>query len=389
MDHRYNKWELLKIKIKNTYIYYLISKALYFLKTYPKYLMQEIVYDHKLKSLNKVLIVLNNENLGDCIIKLFVSLPIIKEINKNAEIYVSIDNRWKDLIEIFDYNYKNVYLFHQNLDIDFDIAIILTNIHKLDFLNDINTKHKLVLFHPYNADVFPKDNLILTPPHYERNYSKKYKKVYFAYEEITNTLIKSFKKLIKNQCKFDKLPYITLSKDEEEKILNKFNLKRDEYIIISIFADKIGSPKEWVNKYWVELIDRIQTNFNSVKIVLVGNKDLPKEFKNIINNENIVNSCKKTSIKEVFYIIKNSKLIITVETGIQHIGFIFNKPQIIICGPSVPFLMKKNKNYYLIKNFNVCHTCESLVCYNKKFKECMFSITPENIYKIVKHYTWD
>ena len=84
------------------------------------------------------------------------------------------------------------------------------------------------------------------------------------------------------------------------------------------------------------------------------------------------------NIKQFFSIIKNSSLVISVDTSAMHIAAAFNKKIIALFGSGNPKIWYPyvNNRIVIYKN-NVCTTCMKNYC--NKNMECMDSIAVEDV----------
>ena len=191
----------------------------------------------------------------------------------------------------------------------------------------------------------------------------------------------------------------------DEKILGKFNLKKNNYTILQTVASSGNiSPKNWKLGHNLELINKF--NLAQINLVLIGDKvkklhglsnEQPVNINDYIANLKFVkNLMGKTNINELMNLLYFSKGIICLDSGIMHIGDAMNKKLIALFGPTD---MRKNdvkgKNSKIMSiNLN-CSPClkgwsfPGSVALNEKQAaercgfnfECMNSITPSDVFK--------
>ena len=103
------------------------------------------------------------------------------------------------------------------------------------------------------------------------------------------------------------------------------------YVCISLGA------KHFTKRIPVKIINEIISGL-SYNIVLIGGNDSIEEAKAItkINSHNVIDLTGKISIAESAQIIDNSKLLITSDTGMMHIGAALKKEMIVLWGSTVP-----------------------------------------------------
>ncbi len=97
--------------------------------------------------------------------------------------------------------------------------------------------------------------------------------------------------------------------------------------------------KQWDNKRWVELIYKLSDNFDT--IVLTGapsDNEKCLEFEKMVEHSKMNCSFKNISgmlnLGETAHLLKHASFVISIDTGIAHMGAAFDKPLICIQGPA-------------------------------------------------------
>lgn len=120
----------------------------------------------------------------------------------------------------------------------------------------------------------------------------------------------------------------------EVDIEGKFNLQSREYYALVIGAK--FKTKQLPEEKLLELISKIQ-----LPIILIGGPDdreLGNRLVELSSKENIVNTCGDFSILGSASILKQSRVVITNDTGMMHIAGCFDVPIVSIWGNTVPEL---------------------------------------------------
>ena len=140
-----------------------------------------------------------------------------------------------------------------------------------------------------------------------------------------------------------------------------------DYITWSISA--AHSNKQLPYKKIAKVISLLNT-----PVVLIGgdleNKEALLIMKDV-NSDCVVNLCGKTTIEQSAYLISNSMLFLTNDTGMMHIGSSFNVPMITFWGctkPSLGFYPYRNKG----KTINIISSKSAKPC-SKHGRYCRFS----------------
>lgn len=156
----------------------------------------------------------------------------------------------------------------------------------------------------------------------------------------------------------------------------KINREKDEKIIgvcigggtASIFKGKKIYPKYWGENNFYNLIKEILQK--NIKVILFGGKDefkILKNFKDILNNENIFNYVGQTTIIESAILAKRCDLIVGVDTGMQHIADAVGIKTLTIFGPTNPKIF----GAYSEKAEFIEVTCDCKYCYSTdKYLSC-------------------
>lgn len=133
-----------------------------------------------------------------------------------------------------------------------------------------------------------------------------------------------------------------------------------------------------------ELCDKVRAPI----VILGGSQDgeSAKEITRLSGNKLLINCCGKLSLNQSAWIIKNSGLIITHDTGLMHIAAAFKKKVLSIWGNTIPefgmypYLPHPESRIFEIKNLS-CRPCSKIgfkKCPKKHFK-CMMDQDMEEI----------
>ena len=150
--------------------------------------------------------------------------------------------------------------------------------------------------------------------------------------------------------------------------------------IVFIIGGKL-QPKKWPLDHWVSLANLIG---NKHKILIVGGKDEIKDAEFITSKtKNTTNACDELSIPELFYVLKNTTIAISLDTGAMHLCDAAGTKVIALI--STRELTNKwhpnNKDSIVIEKVLLCSFCLKTVCTNNI---CMKYITADEVFKEVK-----
>ena len=184
-------------------------------------------------------------------------------------------------------------------------------------------------------------------------------------------------------------PYI-LDKNNEQKILNKFNLINKKYITIhdgfdnNLSSLKTRNKKCWPKKHWEEFIKLFKQNFPDILVVQLGAKH-SKTF-----NNTDISLIDKTSVPDLPYILNNSILHLDGESGLSHLRTHLNKTALVMIGPSTSkYSLYEDNINILSKNCGQCMDIKNnwqSICVLNQNPDCMTSIMPDRVFKATKMF---
>ncbi|MCX7641423.1 MAG: lipopolysaccharide heptosyltransferase II [Elusimicrobiales bacterium] len=182
---------------------------------------------------------------------------------------------------------------------------------------------------------------------------------------------------------------------ENDIIFPNFKITKSKKIkftkpVITINPSSVWNTKRWPAYKFSKLIKMITEKY-STKSIIIGSKN-EKEYirlieKNIPDNS-FINLCGETDLEELIYIIKNSDLLITNDSGPMHIAVACSTPVIAIFGPTTKelgFFPYSNNSIVIEENIK-CRPCRlhgSKKCPHKHFL-CMNLIRVETVFNSVE-----
>ncbi len=296
------------------------------------------------------------------------------------------------------------------------IKKLYDNGYKVDLLTKKQYK-KIFAFNPYiNNIIFPENfkNLFQILQKIKEN---NYFKIIDLHKNLRTALIRLFffnKTIAYNKYRFRrflllhfKLNFLK-NNSVIENYLNtlqhlKLNISKKD-IEYKIFHKETAPAKKVLKKYmvviapfaghftkeWAYYEDLIKILCKKYYIIILGEaKEYPCAEK--YYQKNVINLCGKLDFNEMVYIINKSKLLITNDSGIMHLGAGTETPIISIFGSTVKELgfVPKRKNIIMIENSNLkcrpCHYHGRNKCPEKHFK-CMKDISVEKVIENVKKF---
>lgn len=174
--------------------------------------------------------------------------------------------------------------------------------------------------------------------------------------------------------------HLWIDENRHKNFLLQHSLKQKNYVVFHPSASKEWKTKLWITDYWVNLGKFfIEKNF---KIVLVGDKNslnLNTEIAKCLKI-NTINLSGKTNFSELAFLIKNSKMVITTDSGPMHLAAAAGVKTLAIFGPTNPAFHCPPG----IKAINSQIDC--IFCYKKycQHHSCMKIVSPDKIITFLK-----
>lgn len=172
--------------------------------------------------------------------------------------------------------------------------------------------------------------------------------------------------------------------------------KEKNQVVFGIGSDR--KTRFWCENYFAKIAEYLLSKYENMEILLAGLKQHFNIGENIVRDvsekykKRIMNLCGQVSLEEIFFILRNSKVVISTNSAIMHISSNLGVNTIGIIGSGHPFRDKpysedKTKIYLLWKSVgcNPCYFYECPLRKNEKMK-CMKTITPEDVIEALKRF---
>jgi heptosyltransferase I len=148
----------------------------------------------------------------------------------------------------------------------------------------------------------------------------------------------------------------------------------------AVFAPFTTRPqKHWFDDRWAKLAGLMKEHLNMPVVMLGGRGDA--EHAEIIRQKspnNLFNLAGKTTLSQTTAIIKNSSLLIGVDTGLTHMGAAFDCPTVALFGATCPYVRTAGGKTEVMYNPLQCSPCRRSPTCNGDFT-CMKSITSTQV----------
>ena len=178
----------------------------------------------------------------------------------------------------------------------------------------------------------------------------------------------------------------TNSSDEEfiNQVLIQNDIKKEDKIVV-VSAGARSHIKRWPKERFLELISLLIKEFG-VKVILAGDKDGAPTNKYITDNLQypVVDLSAKTTLRQLACLLKKSRLLITNDSAVLHLGSYFNTPIIAVFGPTDETKYGPwSETSSVVEKDIFCRPCETAQC---KFGTlaCMQLIKVEDVLRRVR-----
>lgn len=170
------------------------------------------------------------------------------------------------------------------------------------------------------------------------------------------------------------------TRQKAENILKQCGVNGKRMTIVMIPGAAYGSSKCWKPEYFSQVADHLIEGYGCNLVIVPGPEEMQiariieaKMFKRpIVLADPIV------PLDVLMAIIQSSSLVITNDTGPRHFAVAFDKPVVVIMGPTDPRYTNLNLEKTIVLREDLdCSPCHLKVC--PRDHRCMTAITPERV----------
>jgi heptosyltransferase-2 len=151
-------------------------------------------------------------------------------------------------------------------------------------------------------------------------------------------------------------------------------------IITVIPGAAYGSSKCWRPEYFAEAADRLVSALDCQVLIIPGpgEIEIAREIERRMQNPPITLVDPVVPLDTLMAIIESSTLVITNDTGPRHFAVAFDRPVVVIIGPTDPRYTNLNLERTIVLREDLdCSPCHLRVC--PRDHRCMTAITPDDV----------
>ncbi len=185
-------------------------------------------------------------------------------------------------------------------------------------------------------------------------------------------------------------PQIYFSKEETHFFKEKFQrcgvLFNPKPVCLHIDAG--STAKEWPVEHFSALVQKIGVNAPDCQVLLVGsNVEKAKKIQNANLDVRVADLTGRTSLRELCFLLQNSRVTMGADSGPAHISAALNTPTLFLFSGTNLFDEWKPlyDNALVLRRAVDCSPCGLEKC-NVKGHPCMEMITPDQVFEKLKDY---
>jgi len=152
------------------------------------------------------------------------------------------------------------------------------------------------------------------------------------------------------------------------------------YAVICPFTTR--PQKHWFTTHWQALIPRLRGELGMEVLMLGGPGDV-EAARAIAEGSEVVDRVGQTDLQTAAALIRDSALLVGVDTGLTHMGIAFDRPTICLFGSTRPYLRSDSPKTRVIYHALDCSPCRRSPTCNGAYT-CLREISPDE----VMHEVW-
>lgn len=164
------------------------------------------------------------------------------------------------------------------------------------------------------------------------------------------------------------------------------NLKK--YIVVSVNSSDLSWHRQWPDHAWVDFISKMLLAEPEMRIFLPGTKKEWKKVEKIVStvqSPRVKNIAGMTTLPELMGLLRDSRLVVSVDSGIMHMAAWAGAPVVALFGPETPRmfapLAEQRKVLWARLPCSPCLSVSSNKVTACRDNQCMKLITPETVLK--------
>lgn len=185
-------------------------------------------------------------------------------------------------------------------------------------------------------------------------------------------------------------PSLFVAKKEADATLEKWKVDTARPIVAFAPGAEFGPAKRWPVHGFIDLAQRILSEFPNAQILLLGSPNDRAVCEEIASDVPAVkNLAGKTTLKEAISLISRINALVTNDSGLMHVASAFEKPVIALYGSTDYRHTPPFSRYSEILSLDLeCAPCQKREC-PLGHHRCMELLRSETVYSALKKYLVD
>ena len=163
-------------------------------------------------------------------------------------------------------------------------------------------------------------------------------------------------------------------------LLTRMGANEKRLLITLIPGAAYGSSKCWKPEYFAHVADHLIDKHPCHLLIAPGPGEvrIAKDIEGMMHNKPIILADPVVPLDVLMAVIRSSGLVISNDTGPRHFAVAFQKPVVVIMGPTDPRYTNLNLEKTVVLRENLdCSPCHLKVC--PRDHRCMTAITPDRV----------
>jgi heptosyltransferase-1 len=135
-------------------------------------------------------------------------------------------------------------------------------------------------------------------------------------------------------------------------------------------------------EHWRDLIARLRSECG-IEVVMLGGPGDVQAAQAIATPSDVIDFVGRTPLQAAAALIRDSRLVVGVDTGLTHIGIAFDRPTICLFGSTRPYLRSESTLTRVIYHALDCSPCRRNPTCRGRFT-CLRQITPDEVMAAVR-----
>lgn len=180
-------------------------------------------------------------------------------------------------------------------------------------------------------------------------------------------------------------PALFLSNSVQRKgsqLLEKYGIRPDDMIVGMNPGAKFGTSKCWPPESFARLAELLEARWHCKIILFVGpgEEDIAQAITEASQARIIDTGPDQVDLSLLKYLVQRCQLLVTNDTGPRHYAVAFDRPVVVIMGPTDPRYTAANLEKTMVLRRDLdCSPCHLKAC--PRDHACMETITPEEVFR--------